>query len=246
MKHNPSRLSPNKDEVDGAPNEEQLTNVKAEPEVSADILLEANAYKVSTLGSALTYLIVLYRANFEDKVVEFNEHKNEVIVKSKLMTMSEFVKNENAQLLGYVLLWNFTPRSLIKLVPFLIYSMLNLTSFLTSEVIPDYPFSLALIPLLNYLEVPLLIIASHFDIFSFFILFKECIDIQNAYPFIIFLLIWLLRYESSEACRSSFVKIWSFITSIFIVGRSGNQVTDDGKHLAEDFNGSSATLTAEN
>ncbi|KAH3684736.1 hypothetical protein WICPIJ_004267 [Wickerhamomyces pijperi] len=233
--------------------------------------LEYYSYKVGTMGSVLTYLIVLYRANFEEQIVEFNENKNEVTVKTKIMTMSEFVRNENAQLLGFVILWNFTPMSIIKLAPFFIYSGLNLTSFFTLEIIPDYSFSTALLPLLSYLEVPLLITASHFDLISFGVVLRESIEESNAYPFVIFSFIWLLRYESSEACRSSFNLIFSFVLSLFtqltsLPSSFGKKEPDTNvgtgfteKHngpstetrfqsmaesLAED-GGSSATLTAE-
>lgn len=231
---------------------------------------EFYAYKVGTMGSALTYLIVLYRVNFEEQVVEFNENKNEVIVKTRIMTMTEFVKNENAQLLGFVILWNFTPMSIIKLAPFFIYSSLNLTSFFTLEIIPNYSFSTALLPLLTYLEAPMLITASHFDLISFAVVIKECYQLSNVYPFIIFSFIWLLRYESSEACRSSFSFIISFFSTFFnildsfpkLFGKSRDEASmlgnhskqrstniAEGRYTPEDAfnfdNTSSATLTGE-
>lgn len=179
--------------------------------VSSNVYLQERFYKVSTLGSLFTYLIVLYRCFFEEQLVEFNEEKSEVIVKTQNISFTEFIKNENAQLLGYILLWNFTEQSIFKLAPFFIYSFLNLTSFVTMELFPENSLSIAILPLLNFLEIPLLIVASHFDLLVSGVLVRECWRLKNSYPFIIYSFIWLLRFETSEASRSSIGSMLRFI-----------------------------------
>lgn len=178
--------------------------------------LQHSSYKLTTWGTVTTYLIVLYRSNFEEQIV-VNEEKEEVILEPKVMCISELMKNENAQLLGYICLWIFTEATLIKLVPFFIYSLVNLSSYFTLDLIPNSGFSNALLPLLNYFELPLLSLASHFDLLAMSYLTKEAYSSGSAYPLVIYLCIWALRYENSEISRSSIKGIVTTIDQLFFM-----------------------------
>jgi hypothetical protein len=155
----------------------------------------------------------MYRANFEEQLI-INDDKEEVIVKPKVMSVSELMQNENALLFGYVLLWDFTAESIIKLVPFVIYSMINISGFFIQELIPESQLSKALFPLFNYLELPLLITASHFDMIVMLQLANEAYDTRNAYPLVIYMWIWCLRFENSEISRSSVKAIVTFLDGL--------------------------------
>jgi len=164
-------------------------------------------YKLSILGSIVTYAVVLYRSNFsiEQEIVELDETKTlmELVVETHRIPISDLLKNENAQLLGYALLWLVTPESFIKLLPFFIYSLINITTYLTTQIIPESALAAAVTPLLNYLEIPMLIGASHLDLVVFIVMLKQACISGSGYALFIYGFIWILRFESSEACRSS-------------------------------------------
>lgn len=165
------------------------------------------SYKLSVLGSIITYLVVLYRSNptVNEEVIEVDESKNRiaVVVDTQRISISELLKNENAQLLGYALLWWVTPQSVVKILPFFLYSLLNITTFVTTQMIPESSLAFAITPLLNYLEVPMLIGASHLDLLIFVVMLKQALSSQSGYALFIYSFIWVLRFESSEASRSS-------------------------------------------
>lgn len=175
--------------------------------------LQLRSYALATSSMTLTFVIVMYRANFEEQLV-INGDREEEIVKPKVMGVSELMRDENALLFAYVLLWDFTARSIAKLVPFVVYSTINLSGFFLQELIPQSNLSAALLPLFNYFEMPLLILASHFDLIVMAQLVRESIETQNAYPLVIYCWIWLLRYENSEISRSSVKLIVTFIDGL--------------------------------
>lgn len=170
-------------------------------------LLSQFSYKLSVLGSIITYLVVLYRSNLtvNEEVIEVDESKKRiaVVVDTQRISISELLKNENAQLLGYALLWWVTPQSGFKILPFFIYSLLNITTFVTTQIIPESSLTAAITPLLNYIEVPMLIGASHLDLLIFVIMLKQSLVSQSGYALFIYTFIWVLRFETSEASRSS-------------------------------------------
>jgi hypothetical protein len=175
--------------------------------------LQKNSYEVSILSSLFTYLIVLYQGSFEEEV-QFDDNQVKVIVKRNIFSLSDSVKNENAQLLGYILLWNVTQRSTLKLVPFFIYSSLNITNYFLLDLFSETAFSHAISPFLNYCEIPLLKIASFIDLLVFGVVGKETNISQNRYPLVIYTLIWLLRFENSEASRTSICMIVRFFDNL--------------------------------
>lgn len=165
------------------------------------------SYKVAVLGSIITYLVVLYRSNLsvEEEVVDVDESKTrvELVVETQRISASELLKNENAQLLGYAILWWITPESVFKILPFYLYSSLNITTFITTQVIPESAFAVAITPLLNFLEIPMLIGASHLDLIVFAVMLKQALISGSGYAFFIYSFIWVLRFETSEASRTS-------------------------------------------
>lgn len=163
--------------------------------------LSKKCYRISILSSLFTYLVVLQRSRIEEEVQIYENQR--VFVKTKYASLTNSLKNENAHLLGYIILWNFTKQSILKLIPFFIYSFLNISSFFILEVFPSSSLSIAVSPLLNFCEIPLLIVASYIDLFVIGVISKESFDDKDAYPFVIYFFIWLLRFENSEASRSS-------------------------------------------
>lgn len=185
--------------------------------------LRESSYKLTMLSMTVTFVIVMYRANFEEQLV-INDNKEEVIVKPKVMSVRELIQNDNALLFATILLWNFTLESVLKLLPFVIYAMINLSSFFIQEVIPHRPLSRALLPLFDYLELPLLTVASHFDLLNMFSLFKESYESHNGYPSVIYFWVWCLRFESSEISRSSVKALFGFVDGIANLGLLPNRL----------------------
>ncbi|ODV96288.1 hypothetical protein PACTADRAFT_80329 [Pachysolen tannophilus NRRL Y-2460] len=176
-------------------------------------------YKAADLGAVFTYSVVLYRRYSLILQMSFSNNKEgmeekqgneEVANNSTTLTkipLSEILKSENAHLLMFSLLWLSTPVNLLKILPFSLYSLLNLSHYLSIEILPDSQFSDAIIPLINYLETPMLVAASHLDILNFLVLGKECFKFKNGYSLALYTLTWCLRLETSEATRYSFHNI---------------------------------------
>lgn len=166
-------------------------------------------YRVSEVACVLTYTIVTYRRYSLFISFLLKQEQNQVARRS--VHLSEILKTENFHLLAFSLLWCSTNQNLFKLLPFTIYSVLNLSSFILNDLIPEYQISEALRPLMDYLENPLLILAAHIDGLVFGILIQECIEANSYYALVLYSLIWGLRVESSEASRCSLYTVLTII-----------------------------------
>ncbi|CCH41981.1 putative membrane protein [Wickerhamomyces ciferrii] len=176
--------------------------------ISNSQTLYHTSYRISMIGTIITYTIVLFRSNIsvtEEEVSsnDDNTSRVELIIEPTRVSLSDLLKDENALLLGYALLWLFTPPSIIKILPFNLYSYLNLTTFITTEILPNTKFSEVFTPCLEYIEQPVLIFASHLDVLIYVIVLRDSLSSKDAYALFIFGFIWILRFESLKASRSS-------------------------------------------
>lgn len=202
-------------------------------------------------GSISTYLIVIYKTHTDKSIAGLTDEKGE---KEELedeeeetreetattFVFSNLLKDENTHLLIFTILWLFTPISILKLVPFYLYSVLNISSYFTELLFPNTALSEALLPLINYFEFPLLVIASYFEILNFILLSKECYLMNNYYPLVIFIVTWVLRFEVSKACYQSVYSIYEtldFVLENFylfhMLGLIWNSLSDSINSMTE-------------
>ncbi|ODV58032.1 uncharacterized protein ASCRUDRAFT_72896 [Ascoidea rubescens DSM 1968] len=148
-------------------------------------------YYSADLGAILTYSIVIF--------ISINNSMPELVP----FTLSKFLKFENSHLLSFAMLWLFTPITIFKILPFTLYSLLNLSNYLAVEVFPDSSLAELMNSLIEILETPLLLMAAHLDLILFPIILMQSINQQNFYPYVIYSIIWCLRIESSEVSKTS-------------------------------------------
>ncbi len=163
-------------------------------------------YTIADLGAIFTYAIVVYRRHFLTNPFA-----------SSFVPLSEAIKSENFHLLMLAFLWLITPCQLLKIIPFYLYSLLNVAHYYSKEVLnPLGGFSQALTPLITYFEGPILIVASHIDLLLFPIIFIQSIIKGSFFGLIIFFFIWCLKLECSEASRRSIYTVLDLISRIFM------------------------------
>lgn len=161
-------------------------------------------YTIAVLGAIATYSIVIYQKHYMGR--EFLP---------SVVPLSQAVRSENFHLLLLALLWLITPAQLFKILPFYIYLLLNVSRFGVHNLLGGYTgISLALAPLITYLEVPLLSIASHIDLLLFPIMLIQSLIHGSFYGLIIFFFIWCLRVEYSAASRQSIYTMLNLVTRI--------------------------------
>lgn len=169
-------------------------------------------YKMCLLGSMLTYSLVVYRRIFpsvSDESKNTEDLRSQEGISAELdssqkqssMTLPELLRSENGLLLCLGALYFFTNENVLKLLPFGVYSLLNLCYFFCTEVFCDYSFAAAFMPLVVYMETPLLVFAAHMDMLLFWVLLKESKIKSHLYAVALHLFIFVLRLETSEASR---------------------------------------------
>ncbi|CDK25149.1 unnamed protein product [Kuraishia capsulata CBS 1993] len=175
--------------------------VSAEP-----ILPQIDWYGQSLWGAILTYSLVLVRfyllgvlADEETLSEYFGGVKD-----GKSVLLSEILKSENFHLLLCAILWQFTKPSLTKILPYGVYSFLNITSYLTVDAFPGNQLSVALLPLKTYSEPLLLLGAAWAELLIFGSLARESWEGESVFYFYFYLFLWGLRTDSSEATRTAF------------------------------------------
>lgn len=148
-------------------------------------------YYSADIGAILTYSIVIF--------ISINNSMPELVP----FTLSKFLKFENSHLLSFAILWLFTPITIFKILPFTLYSLLNLSNYLAVEIFPESSMAELMNSLIEILETPLLLMAAHLDLLLFPIILVQSTKQQNLYPYVIYTIIWCLRIESSEVSKTS-------------------------------------------
>lgn len=164
-------------------------------------------YYVSLWGAVFTYLLVSYKYI----QVAFTNY-------SKLSTQPQFINFitiENFQLLAIALLSLSCHRvSPVKVVPFTIYSLMNLSSYLFADLLGSTSFALTLMPFLNYLKEPLLAIASYFELVVLVLFFKDAILDYKLTHFVLYSFLYGLRLDNSYVSRQSFHNVFTQFYSL--------------------------------
>ncbi|KAG7809249.1 hypothetical protein KL921_003246 [Ogataea angusta] len=175
-------------------------------------------YNLSLAGSICTYSLVVYRRHILDPELMVATPSGSV--KSHQMDyhtvpLAEILKSENTHLLVYACLWLTTPTNMLKIFPFAAYSLLNLTNYCIIEAFPKHPLSLAITPLVTYIEYPLLLFAAHVDLAVIGLLCKEANNLGSLYVLIFYIFVWGLRVEYSDASRLAVSNLLRFLDKAF-------------------------------
>lgn len=157
-------------------------------------------YSVAIYNSILTYSIVIYKRYLCKDKLDQEEIYGSILI-------SYILKTENVHLIINAFLWTVTEKSVFKLLPFAIYSILNISYFFVFEVFPTSSFSIAFSPFVEYIKSPALILSAFFDIFVMFILIKESYFKNSYYALVCYTFIWALKMENSDACRVALFQI---------------------------------------
>lgn len=166
------------------------------------------SYKLTNYSCILTYIIVIYKRYFCDEIIEQKVIDNKTLI-------SYILKTENVQIIIFAFLWIVTKASVFKLIPFVIYSLLNVSCFLVFEAFPETQFSISLAPFVNYIKNPLLIFSAFIDIFVIGLLFYEAFQSNSYYALFLYVFIWCLRMDNSEASRIAIFNIIQVIDKLF-------------------------------
>lgn len=143
-------------------------------------------YKLANTSIIATYIMVIY-----------NNHSNWGIT----------LNSEDFFLMIHATIWVFSPQIIIKLLPFAIYSSLNIAHFLMLDLYPKDQLTIAALPLLNYLEPTLMLATAFLDIILIFVLVIESF-IQNSYWGLAFYTYtWALKALSSEHSKNAFIQL---------------------------------------
>lgn len=165
-------------------------------------------YKLTNYSCILTYTIVIYKRYLCEENVDQNDAGGRILI-------SYILKTENVQLIISAFLWTVTNESFFKLVPFAIYSILNISCFLVFEAYPQAPFSVSLAPFISYIKNPCLVFSAFVDIFIIVLLLKESYSSNSYYVFFLYTFIWMLKMDNSEASRIAVYKIIKLLDSGF-------------------------------
>lgn len=164
-------------------------------------------YKITNISCILTYSIVIYKRYLCDDSIERIEAGNNIFI-------SYILKTENAQLIISAILWSVTEESIFKLIPFVIYSILNISCFFVFDAYPNETFSVALAPFICYIKDPSLVFSAFNDVAVIGILLNESYYSNSYYAFFLYVFIWGLKVENSEASRIALYKIVQFFDTI--------------------------------
>ncbi|KAH3667124.1 hypothetical protein OGAPHI_002773 [Ogataea philodendri] len=182
------------------------------------IFVQIPWYNLSLTGSIVTYSLVVYRRHILDPDLLVSSPTDSIKAHQmdyQTVPLTEILKSENTHLLVYSCLWLTTPTNMLKILPFAAYSLLNLTNYCIIEAFPKHPLSLAITPLVSYIEYPLLLFAAHVDLAVIGLLCKEAKNLGSLYVLIFYIFVWGLRVESSDASRLAVANLLKFLDKVF-------------------------------
>lgn len=175
-----------------------------------DILL---GYKASVVGSCITYSLVTlnhlmiliegHNKPISKKKVGSASSKSQASINLKETRFSNLLNTENTHLLAISFLTLTSPMNGLKLITFLIYSIMNLSTFVISDLFESNPVMSSLMPLLEYLVCPLLKFSNNVSFLLIFVYAKEMMFEQNYSSFLTYTLVYCLKLDSSQHCRDS-------------------------------------------
>lgn len=164
-----------------------------------------NWYSISSISCILTYVLVTYR-----QVILLLSRKS-----NGAIPFSTILKSENTHLLGMSILVSVSYRVWIKLITSFVYSYINLATLFMIDMYPNNGLTKALLPLYNYFEQPLLIGASIIDLSVSLVYLKEFLfNGCPIYLFIIYCMIFAVRFENSKTCQCSSKFLFNFVISV--------------------------------
>ncbi|GMM36707.1 hypothetical protein DASC09_040320 [Saccharomycopsis crataegensis] len=159
-------------------------------------------YYVGVLGIISTYTISIYRMHFLS---------NSFVTSA--IPITEAIKSENFHLLLMALLWLITPPQLFKLLPFAIFSTLNLAIYANRNLwAPKNPFVLATAPLIEYAQHPMMMTVAYIELVLFLVVFIQGALRGSFYAYIMYFFIWCLRVERSPYSRAVIYQFLNLIT----------------------------------
>lgn len=151
----------------------------------------SNLYTIMSLSCCITYLVILIRHSNHPRAM---------------------FRSDNSQLFFAAMLALTSRRLMIKLVPFSVYSILNVCYTLAAEYFPHYSMAQVLLPVMNHLEPPLLTVASYVELALCLIYGLE--NGFRPFPGLMYVTIMFNRMDTSETLRKS------IITAMAAVGGS--------------------------
>ncbi|ODV60696.1 uncharacterized protein ASCRUDRAFT_70577 [Ascoidea rubescens DSM 1968] len=174
-------------------------------------------YTFSFIGCIITYSTVIIRRYL--LIVRKNQSVNVYSNFSKLISVNDLVRSENFLFLATSFLYLFSPMSFFKILPFGLFSLLNLMNYLVKEVFRDYSISRHLIPLLKFFEKPSRIICSHIDFFVLIpIIFLQSVFINHHfYQLVFFLQLWFIKLESIKSQRTVFYSLIYLVDTLISI-----------------------------
>ena len=166
-------------------------------------------YKLTNISCILTYSIVIYKRYLCKDRIDQDEINGNILI-------SYILKTENVQLIICSILWTATNESIFKLIPFAVYSILNVIFFFVFEAYPKSTFSVAVAPFICYIKDPSLVFSAFIDILIIGILLKESYTNRSYYAFFLYTFIWGLKIENSEASRIAITKMVETINPVLM------------------------------
>lgn len=145
-------------------------------------------YELSSLCIILTYVIVTYR-----HILFILEHNGTPVV--------SLVKSDNTYLLATSLLMVNSPNNAVKLLPFVLYSSLNMYNWLMGEVLKSGAVSKIMESYYNKIEENVLLCASVVELVVLLAYLKDCM--YNFNWLVIYASILFLRVDSSESLNTT-------------------------------------------
>ncbi|KAG7193924.1 uncharacterized protein KQ657_005123 [Scheffersomyces spartinae] len=169
-----------------------------------------------TLGKRLQAISQSSKAYAAGMISDLNKNDKTVVSKVEPVPLSVVLKSENTHLLGNALLIATTNTNGLKLVPMAMYSFMNLVTFYLNNACPVDD---SIVPLVNYGEDGLLIVAAAFDNALPLVYLSECFGngfTNGIHALVLYCIIYGLRLDNSESTRMAFktlLKLWKLAIS---------------------------------
>lgn len=184
----------------------------------------ANLYIESVLTCVLTYSIVtvrhfLFILSSDKPQIDVRPEQNSHI------PLAPIIKSENTYLLAISIInYNSIP-SVFKLLPFCVYSFLNLYMTLLDDFFPDSLFSKTLLPYIGIVEDQSLSLASSIEAVVIFKYFGDLV-LHHDKSLLAYLFIMLLRLDCSNHVRQTVHQFCALVYRISALALKEPYLTD--------------------
>ncbi|CCE82888.1 Piso0_002644 [Millerozyma farinosa CBS 7064] len=186
-------------------------------------------YSITICSCVTTYALVIYRymtllLSHSTKAKNQNERDSFLLTESLftesaiegIIPLAAILKSEDMYLLGFAVLALSSEENIFKTLSFFIYSFINLSLYLVNDLYQNASFSVAIAPLVNYVEEPLLLVAANMDFVTMFVYIKESLVKSQPYCLVLYTIGFCLKMESSTYSRIALHKILQNLTKIMI------------------------------